>query len=58
MYLQLQGGVKAVVYTDVLQTSLMFGGILLVTAKCCIELSGIDQVITISAVGRRLEIFK
>ncbi|KAG0724278.1 Sodium-coupled monocarboxylate transporter 1 [Chionoecetes opilio] len=51
------GGVKAVVYTDVLQTLLMFGGVLAVVVMCCIELGGIGKVWAIAERGDRLEFF-
>ncbi|KAG0713737.1 Sodium-coupled monocarboxylate transporter 2 [Chionoecetes opilio] len=51
------GGVKAVVYTDVLQTLLMFGGVLAVVVMCCIELGGIGEVWAIAERGDRLEFF-
>lgn len=53
-----QGGVRAVVYTDVLQTLLMFGGVLVVVVLCCIDLGGIGQVLDIARRGGRLEFFK
>ncbi|KAG0725319.1 Sodium-dependent multivitamin transporter [Chionoecetes opilio] len=52
------GGVKAVVYTDVLQTLLMFGGVLAVVVMCCIELGGVGEVWAIAERGDRLEFFK
>ncbi|KAK4321924.1 hypothetical protein Pmani_007306 [Petrolisthes manimaculis] len=52
------GGVKAVVYTDVLQTLLMFGGVLVVVILCCIELGSVANVIDIADQGQRLEFFK
>ncbi|KAG0702597.1 Sodium-dependent multivitamin transporter [Chionoecetes opilio] len=45
------GGVKAVVYTDVLQTLLMFGGVLVVVVLCCIELGGVGEVWAIAERG-------
>ena len=54
----LQGGVKAVVYTDVLQTLLMFGGVFAVVVMCCIDLGGVKEVWTIAERGGRLEFFK
>ncbi|KAK3874637.1 hypothetical protein Pcinc_020456 [Petrolisthes cinctipes] len=49
------GGVKAVVYTDVLQTLLMFGGVLVVVILCCSDLGGVANVIDIADQGQRLE---
>ncbi|XP_050704571.1 sodium-coupled monocarboxylate transporter 1-like [Eriocheir sinensis] len=51
------GGVKAVVYTDVLQTLLMFGGVLAVVVLCCIDLGGAGEVWDIARRGGRLEFF-
>lgn len=51
------GGVKAVVYTDVLQTLLMFGGVLLVVIICCVELGGVNNIWTIADQGSRIEFF-
>ena len=53
-----QGGVKAVVYTDVLQTMLMLGGVLAVVVLCCIDLGGVGGVWRIAERGGRLEFFK
>ncbi|XP_042238496.1 sodium-dependent multivitamin transporter-like, partial [Homarus americanus] len=51
------GGVKAVVYTDVLQTLLMFGGVLVVVILCCIGLGGVDKVWAIADRGGRIQFF-
>ncbi|XP_063884461.1 sodium-coupled monocarboxylate transporter 1-like isoform X2 [Scylla paramamosain] len=51
------GGVKAVVYTDVMQTVLMFGGVLAVVMLCCMELGGVEEVWAIAKQGGRLEFF-
>ncbi|KAG0713738.1 Sodium-coupled monocarboxylate transporter 1 [Chionoecetes opilio] len=51
------GGVRAVVYTDVLQTLLMFGGVLAVVVLCCIELGGVGEVWAIAEHGGRIEFF-
>ncbi|KAK3876464.1 hypothetical protein Pcinc_002544 [Petrolisthes cinctipes] len=51
------GGVKAVVYTDVLQTLLMFGGVLVVVILCCRDLGGVANVIDMADLGQRLEFF-
>ena len=53
-----QGGVKAVVYTDVVQTLLMCGGVLVVVVVCCIDLGGIGEVWARAKHGGRLEFFK
>ncbi|XP_069941820.1 sodium-coupled monocarboxylate transporter 1 isoform X2 [Cherax quadricarinatus] len=51
------GGVRAVVYTDVLQTLIMFGGVLLVVIVCSIDLGGIGNVWTIAERGGRIQFF-
>ncbi|KAG7170661.1 sodium-coupled monocarboxylate transporter 1-like [Homarus americanus] len=51
------GGVKAVVYTDVVQTLIMFGGVLVVSVLCCVQLGGPGIVWTIADQGGRLEFF-
>lgn len=56
-YICLQGGVKAVVYTDVLQTLLMFGGVLVVVIICSVDV-GLVNIWTKAAEGGRLEFLK
>ncbi|XP_069959861.1 sodium-coupled monocarboxylate transporter 1-like isoform X1 [Cherax quadricarinatus] len=51
------GGVKAVVYADVVQTLLMFAGVLVVSVICCQQLGGFANVWTIADQGGRLEFF-
>ncbi|XP_045132787.1 sodium-coupled monocarboxylate transporter 1-like [Portunus trituberculatus] len=51
------GGVKAVVYTDVMQTLLMFGGVLAVVITCCQDLGGFGNVWTIAQRGGRISFF-
>ena len=46
------------VYTDVMQMLLMFGGVLAVVVMCCIDLGGVSEVWTIAGRGGRLEFFK
>ena len=53
-----QGGVKAVVYADVIQTLLMFGGVLAVVVTCCQDLGGIGNVWTIAQRGGRISFFE
>lgn len=48
---------KAVVYTDVLQTALMFGGVLVVVVMCCVDV-GVVSIWTAAKEGGRLEVFK
>ncbi|XP_045104374.1 sodium-coupled monocarboxylate transporter 2-like [Portunus trituberculatus] len=50
------GGVRAVVYTDVLQTTLMFGGVLVVMVMCCLDI-GVVNIWTAANDGGRLEVF-
>ena len=49
---------KAVVYTDVLQTLLMFGGVLAVVVVGCMEVGGVEEVWATAGQGGRLEFFK
>ncbi|XP_066969670.1 sodium-coupled monocarboxylate transporter 1-like [Macrobrachium rosenbergii] len=51
------GGARAVVYTDVVQTIMMFGGVLLVTVLCCSQVGGIERVIDLAQEGGRIEFF-
>lgn len=53
-----QGGVKAVVYTDVIQTLVMFFGVLAVVVVVCRNLGGIEEVWEVAGQGGRLEFFK
>ncbi|XP_069166836.1 sodium-coupled monocarboxylate transporter 1-like isoform X2 [Procambarus clarkii] len=49
------GGVKAVVYTDVLQTSLMFLGVLVVVVICTLDLGGVGVVWDSALQGSRVQ---
>ncbi|XP_068230251.1 sodium-coupled monocarboxylate transporter 2-like [Palaemon carinicauda] len=51
------GGVKAVVYTDVVQTIVMLIGVLVVVIICCIDLGGVGNVFSLANEGGRLEFF-
>ncbi|XP_063598195.1 sodium-coupled monocarboxylate transporter 1-like [Penaeus indicus] len=51
------GGVKAVVYTDVIQTLVMFFGVLAVVIVVCRNLGGIEEVWEVAGQGGRLEFF-
>ncbi|XP_063598193.1 sodium-coupled monocarboxylate transporter 1-like [Penaeus indicus] len=51
------GGVKAVVYTDVIQTMLMFFGVLAVVILCWKDVGGAARVWDIASQGQRLEFF-
>lgn len=46
------------VYTDVMQTLLMFGGVLLVVIICCVDLGGVGEVWAIAEKGGRIQFFK
>nr|XP_053643903.1 sodium-dependent multivitamin transporter-like [Cherax quadricarinatus] len=52
------GGVKAVVYTDVLQTCVMFLGVLVVVVISCVDLGGVGAVWNKALQGSRIEFFK
>ncbi|KAK7068725.1 Sodium-coupled monocarboxylate transporter 1, partial [Halocaridina rubra] len=49
------GGVRAVVYTDVLQTLMMFIGVLVVVIKVTTDLGGLSQVWEIANQGERIQ---
>ncbi|XP_050704574.1 sodium-coupled monocarboxylate transporter 2-like isoform X3 [Eriocheir sinensis] len=51
------GGVRAVVYTDVLQTLLMFVSVLAVVVLVCVDLGGVGEVWATAGRGGRLEFF-
>ncbi|XP_069939960.1 sodium-coupled monocarboxylate transporter 1-like [Cherax quadricarinatus] len=51
------GGVKAVVYTDVLQTSVMFLGVAVVVVISCVDLGGAGAVWNKALQGSRVEFF-
>ncbi|XP_014366298.2 sodium-coupled monocarboxylate transporter 1 isoform X2 [Papilio machaon] len=51
------GGLKAVVWTDTLQTGLMFLGVVFVLAYGTWRLGGVQQVFRINEEGQRLEFF-
>ncbi|VDK35108.1 unnamed protein product [Taenia asiatica] len=51
------GGMKAVVWTDVLQTVVMFVGLILLMVFGCQQVGGIDRVWSIAKKGQRLDIF-
>ncbi|CAL4067563.1 unnamed protein product, partial [Meganyctiphanes norvegica] len=51
------GGVRAVVYTDVVQTSVMFIGVLVVIAQVSNDLGGINSVWAAAEKGGRLDFF-
>lgn len=53
-----QGGLKAVVWTDTLQTVLMYFGVIFVLAYGTWRLGGVSNVIDINKKGDRLEFFK
>ncbi|ROT81102.1 hypothetical protein C7M84_000156 [Penaeus vannamei] len=51
------GGVRAVVYTDVLQTTVMFVGVLAVVMQVCVDLGGLDEVWSRAVEGNRIDFF-
>ncbi|XP_066983258.1 sodium-coupled monocarboxylate transporter 2-like [Macrobrachium rosenbergii] len=51
------GGVKAIVYTDVVQTILMFLGIVVTIVICVVDLGGLGNVFHIANEGERLQFF-
>ncbi|XP_071543629.1 sodium-coupled monocarboxylate transporter 1-like isoform X2 [Panulirus ornatus] len=53
----MQGGVKAVVYTDVIQTLLMLGGVVVVAVYSCIQVGGLQTMWDISYQGGRIQFF-
>lgn len=53
-----QGGLKAVVWTDTLQTVLMYFGVLFVLIYGTWRLGGVRNVFAINDKGDRLDIFK
>jgi insulin-like growth factor 2 mRNA-binding protein 1 len=58
MCLYLQGGLKAVVWTDTLQTFLMFGGVIIVMILGTVNVGGPGVVWERSQQSDRLEFFK
>ena len=54
----LQGGLKAVVWTDALQTFLMFGGVIIVMILGTVSVGGPGVVWERSHQSGRLEFFK
>lgn len=55
-YSILQGGMKAVLWTDVFQAILMFLGILAVLIKGFVDLGGVGNVFKISYEGGRINV--
>ncbi|VDN11878.1 unnamed protein product [Dibothriocephalus latus] len=51
------GGIKAVVWTDLIQMVVMLVGFIMIIAMGAAELGGIDRVVQIAADGKRLDIF-
>lgn len=49
------GGLKAVVWTDVVQTVMMFGAIFLVMIKGTVDVGGVDVVWDRAVKGERIE---
>lgn len=58
MHSFLQGGMKAVVLTDLFQVFVIFGAMMVVVIKGSVDLGGIGSVWKISSEGERIEFFK
>ena len=54
----LQGGVRAVVYTDVLQILVLFGGIVTIMTAASVEMGGISEVWRINKEHDRVQFWK
>ncbi|KAB7507146.1 hypothetical protein Anas_00224 [Armadillidium nasatum] len=52
------GGIRAVIWTDVFQLSVMLIGSALVTVVGCAQIGGIVKVLNISSKGGRLDVFE
>jgi Na+/proline symporter len=57
-YNRTQGGLKAVVWTDTLQTIVMFSGVVIIMVLGTAYVGGLDVVFDRSAQSGRLEFFK
>ena len=53
-----QGGIKAVIWTDVFQIGMMYASIVAVVFKGASDLGGMDRVLKIAAVHDRVTFFK
>jgi len=53
-----QGGMKAVVWTDTLQTFVMFAGVLSACIKATVEVGGVKNVIEALQRGQRNTLWK
>lgn len=53
-----QGGLRAVVWTDLLQTIVMFIGLVLLMVFGCQEVGGIKRVWNLARDGQRLNLFE
>lgn len=54
----MKGGIKAVIWTDVLQCILMFVGVIMVIITGLIEVGGFGEVFRRANEGQRLKFFK
>ncbi|KAL0882295.1 hypothetical protein ABMA27_000816 [Loxostege sticticalis] len=52
------GGMKAVLFTDLLQSLLMFGAVFSIVVFCSVQLGGFDQIFKIAHEGGRLDFNK
>lgn len=55
IFYTLVGGMKAVVYTDVVQSVIMFGAMFLVVIKGTLDIGGLDVVIDRNIESGRIE---
>lgn len=53
-----QGGIKAVIWTDVFQIGLMYASIVAIVLKGSYDLGGMDQVLKVAAIHDRVTFFK
>ena len=53
-----QGGIKAVVWTDVFQMIIMLFGLVVVVTLGCVRMGGVVQVLAIADLGDRLNVYK
>lgn len=54
----LQGGLKAVVWTDTIQTMVMFASLIVVIAMGVVSIGGFGEVWTRNTHGGRIDFFK
>lgn len=54
----LQGGIKAVAWTDTIQVILMYGSLLIVLSKSIYDVGGVETVWERNLNSSRIELFK